>query len=98
MLVKIADLYINTDRIETIGVFESNPQTVMDYYGAGLCINGQRYTVFTANVAGPVEDIIKEEFRNSVRKIQKYILDIMGTQINEPKLPVPFEEQHKEEE
>lgn len=74
MILKIEDLYINTDNIVTIGVFENQPHGLYDYE-CGMIINGTKYNMYNCN-GNPQEDL-REVLITKVRQFIKVIVDEM---------------------
>ena len=97
MFVRIEELCINIDRIDTLGLWENNPLEEQ-HYSVGLMINGERYTVFSTSEPGPVSLEVKEEFRRCVRDVQSEILSYTKQQVITLTPEVPFKNSQPVEE
>lgn len=70
MFVRINHLFINTDTIETLGIFEVPTE---NNYEIGLVVNNNRYSIY--NVSGNIPVELIQELQFNVIGIAEQIVD-----------------------
>ena len=92
MCVKLEEMYIDVDKIETLGVFESNKEG----YELGLLLNNERYSVYSVN--GEPDEQLKTELQDNLRNILTQIIETKENiaNIKTIAIPRPVIEQHAE--
>lgn len=92
MILKLQDLYIDTDKIATIGVFENINSK---YYEAGFCLNGVNYDVYNAETEPDKEQ--KEFIHNKLRELINIIIKAVGKEIKEIDIDFNFPMEEKDD-
>ena len=82
MIVQLAELFINTDNIVTLSMFEqAHIMNEEQYIDTGLTVNGKVYTVYT----------VKADDEESVKVARQKTHDIVATIINLMSTPRPVQ-------
>ena len=83
MFVQLEELYINTNQIVALGVYELPNE---NGYEIGLMLNGERYTVYSVKGGTPE---LKKELQDNMRTIVRNIINQTKEEIVQVSIPKP---------